>query len=174
MASGDTLCVFSPLNSVPPGGTRVAAQYDVRGGANDIQIPCLDFDAATDEYAAFFAIMPRHYGGNGITVYLHVAFTNDDDTGNPTAQFEVCFGRIGDAQMDLDGIVAALAAAQDVTITVPATCGHVDIASQTFANGAEMDSIAVGEGFVLSIMCDTSDSGFANDAELVFVEIKET
>lgn len=174
MASGDTLCKFTMNMAIPTTGTRTPATHDTRGGANNIQMPCLDFDASADEYAAFFDIMPRHYGGSGVTVYLHVAFTNDDDSGDPEAQFEVCFARIGAGQVDLDDIVAGLAAAQDVQIVVPATCGHVAIGSQTFANGGEMDSIAVGEGFALSVMLDESDSDFANDAELIFVELKET
>ncbi len=174
MASGDTLAVFTALHNVPPGGTRTPATLDVRGGTNDIKLACLDFDDTADEYATFYGMMPRNYDDGGVTVYLHVAFTNDDDTGTPTAQFEAAFGRIGDAVQDIDAIAAGLAAAQDITITVPATIGHIDIGNVAFTNGAEMDSVAAGESFVLSIMCDASDSGHVNDSELYLVEIKET
>ncbi|GAI81874.1 unnamed protein product, partial [marine sediment metagenome] len=75
---------------------------------------------------------------------------------------------------DIDAIAAGIPSVQDVTITVPATVGHIAIGNQTYANGAEMDSIAVGESFVLSVMCDASDSGHSGDSELYSVEIKET
>jgi hypothetical protein len=165
MASGDTLCTFTALNNEPPSSNF--ATLDTRNGH-----PVLDFDATTDESAVFSAILPRHYGGGGITVYLHVS-ASGITSGNYI--FDVAFERIGDGQQDVDS--DGFAAAQSLAATaVPGTDGHVDIVSIAFTNGAQMDSIAVGELFRLKVTRD-ADNGSdtaAADIELHAVEIKET
>ncbi|NIQ10453.1 MAG: hypothetical protein GWO10_16275, partial [candidate division Zixibacteria bacterium] len=50
----------------------------------------------------------------------------------------------------------------------------VDIVNVTFTDGADMDSIAVGEGFRMKITRDATNDTATGDAELRFVEIKET
>lgn len=166
MASGNTLLIFSPLDNEPP--SSAYATLDTRNSH-----PCLDFDDTTDESAVFTGVMPRHYAGGGITVYLHVAFTSEVDA-NEEARFDVAFERIGDGSQDMDA--DGFASAQSVDVTAPSTAGHVEIASVAFTDGAQMDSIAAGESFRIKI---TRDANHANDdaegdAELVAVEIKET
>lgn len=163
MASGDTLAVFTPLHNEPP--VADFATLDTRN-----QHPVLDFDAATNESAVFKGIMPRHYGGNGITVYLHYAMSSAEAL---TIDWDVAFERVSDQQLDIDGDDFAAVQSVDNT-TVPGTSGLVDIVNVAFANGAEMDSIAVGEGFRLKITRDASSDDAAGDAELWAVEIKET
>ncbi len=58
--------------------------------------------------------------------------------------------------------------------TVPSTAGNVDIVNVTFTDGADMDSVAVGEGFRMKVTRDAASDTAAGDAELRFVEIKET
>lgn len=164
MASGDTLIQFLPTDNEPP--SAAFATVDTRNGH-----PVLDFDAATDESAIFSGVMPRNYNGSGVTVLLHVAFSS---AVADEAHFDVAFERVGDGQQDIDS--DGFAAAQPVDVTAPATSGFVEIASVPFTDGAEMDSIAVGELFRLKI---TRDPDHANDdatgdAELVAVEIRET
>lgn len=165
MASGDTLLQFTPLHNEPPISTGVFATLDSR---NDH--PVLDFDDTTNEQVNFSAILPRNYGGGGLTVYLHYAMTSavagDIDWG-------VAFERIGDGQQDIDSNGWA-ATKTVVNTTVPGTCGHVDIVSIDFSDGAEIDSIAVGEGFRLGVYRVAVDDTAVGDAELLFVEIKET
>lgn len=162
MASGDTLAIFTPQCNEPP--TSNFATLDTRN-----QHPVLDF--ALNEIGIFSDVMPRHYGGGGITIYLHYAMSsavaND-------IKLETYFERIGDQQQDIDS--DGFAAAQNTgDITVPGTSGNVDIVSTTHTNGAQMDSIAVGEGFRLKVkrvaVVGTDASG---DLELRFIEIKET
>lgn len=164
MASGDTLLIFTPLQNEPP--SSAYATLDTRNGH-----VVLDFDAATDESAIFKSVLPRHYDGGGVTVYLHVAFTSATTN---EARFDVAFERVGDGQQDIDS--DGFASAQSVDVTAPATSGHVEIASVAFTDGAQMDSVAVGEGFRLKI---TRDANHANDdatgdAELWAVELVET
>lgn len=162
MASGDTILTLTPQCNEPP--TANFATLDTRN-----QHPVLDF--ALNEIGIFSDVMPRHYGGGGLTVYLHYAMSsavaND-------IKLETYFERIGDQQQDIDS--DGFAAAQNTgDVTVPGTSGNVDIVSSTHTDGGQMDSIAVGEGFRLKVkriaVAGTDASG---DLELRFIEIKET
>lgn len=163
MASGNTLLIFTPLMNEPP--ASVFATLDTRN-----QHPILDFDAATNESAVFTGVMPRNYAGGGITVYIHYAMSS---AVADTVDWDVAFERIGDQQLDIDADSFAAAKSVDDT-TVPATSGLVDIVSIAFTDGAEIDSIAVGECFRIKITRDAVSDDATGDAELVSIEIKET
>lgn len=163
MASGNTLCVFTPQNNEPPSSNY--ATLDTRNGHL-----VLDFDATTQEAAIFKGVLPRNYAGGGITVYLHWAATSAT-TG--TIGWDVSFERIGDGSQDIDS--DGFATAQTVTAaTVPGTSGHVDITNVAVTNGANMDSLAVGEAFRLRVRRDVANDTASGDAELLAVELKET
>jgi len=163
MASGDTLCRFTALHNEPPSSNY--ATIDFRNGH-----PVLDFDDSTNESAVLSDIMPRNYAGGGITVYLHFAMSSAT---SGDVDWDVSLERIGDQQQDLDSDGFAAVNSVDNT-TVPGTSGNVDIVSVAFTDGADMDSIAVGEGFRVKVTRDASSDTAAGDAELRFVEIKET
>ena len=163
MATGNTLCSFYAYDNEPPSSNY--ATLDTRNGH-----AVLDFDTTTQETAIFTAILPRHYGGNGITVYIHYAMSTAT-TG--TCGWDVSFERIGDAQQDIDS--DGFATAQTVTaVTVDGTSGNVDIVNVAVSNGANMDSIAVGEAFRVRIRRDVANDTATGDAELIAVELKET
>jgi hypothetical protein len=162
MASGDTLAVFLPQANEPP-----SSNYATLDNRN--QHPVLDFDASTNEDAVFSGVLPRAYGSSGLTVYLHWASTVT--TGD--VDWDVAFERIGDSQQDIDG--DGFAAVQSADTNSPGgTAGFVVIDSIAFTDGAQMDSIAVGEGFRMKVTRDATNDSMAADAELRFVEIKET
>ena len=163
MASGDTLIVFGPYHDEPP-ATNFAT-LDLRNLR-----PVLDFDATTPESAVFFGVMPQNYAGGGVDVYLHYAMSSAEAD---TIDWDAAFERIGDQQQDLDADGFAAVQSVDNTV-VPGNSGDVDIVNITFTDGAQMDSIAVGEGFRIKINRDAVNDTAAGDAELVFVEIKET
>lgn len=164
MASGDTLIVFTPLHNEPPSANF--ATLDTRN-----YHPCLDFDASTNESAVFSAVMPQSYAGTtGVTVYIHYAMSSA--TAN-TVDWDVSFERIGDQQLDIDADSFAAVNSVDDT-TVPGTSGNVDIVSVAFTDGADMDSVAVGESFRLKVTRDAASDDAAGDAELYKVEIRET
>jgi len=163
MASGDTLLIFTPLHNEPT--ATVMAVPDRRN-----QHPVLDFDDAENWSAVFSAIMPRNYDGSGVTVYIHYAMSTAE-SGN--IDWDAAFERIGDQQQDIDS--DGFEPVQSVDdITVPGNSGDVDIVSIAFTNGAQMDSIAVGEAFRLKITRDAVSDTASGDAELLKVEIKET
>lgn len=90
-----------------------------------------------------------------------------------TVDWDVAFERIGDQQLNIDGDSFAAVNSVDNT-TVPGTSGLVDIVNITFTDGADMDSVAVGELFRIKITRDAASDDAAGDAELHAVEIKET
>jgi hypothetical protein len=163
MATGNTLLVFTPHQNEPPSANY--ATLDIRN-----YHPVLDFDASTNESAVFSAVMPRHYAGGGVTVYIHYSMTSAT---SGDIDWDVAFERIGDQQLDIDSDSFASVQSVDNT-TVPETSGNVDIVSIAFTDGAQMDSVAVGEAFRLKVTRDASSDTASGDAELLRIEIKET
>lgn len=165
MASGDTLAIFTAKNNEPP--ASAAAIPDKRNNH-----PVLDFAPdTTNESAVFSSVMPQNYAGTtGVTVYIHYAMSSAT-SGN--IDWDAAFERIGDQQQDIDSDGFAAANSTDNT-TVPGTSGLVDIISITFTDGADMDSVAVGESFRLKITRDGISDTATGDSELVKVEIRET
>lgn len=158
-----TLVVFKPAENEPP--STNFATIDTRNSH-----PVLDFDAATNESAVFSGIMPSYYGGGGVTVYIHYAMTSAT---SGDIDWDVAFERIGDQQLDIDSDSFAAVNSVDNT-TVPGTSGNVDVVSIAFTDGADMDSVAAGEGFRLKITRDAASDTAAGDAELLYLEIRET
>lgn len=163
MASGNTLLVFLPQQNEPPSSN--AATPDTRNGHY-----VLDFDTTTGESAIFKGVMPRHYGGGGVTIYVHYSMTSAT---SGTCGWLTAFERVSDSQQDIDS--DGFASANTLTaVTVPGTSGHVDISNVAHTDGAQMDSVAVGEGFRLKITRDVANDNASGDAELWAIEIKET
>jgi len=163
MASGDTLAVFTPHHNEPP--ATAFATLDTRNAH-----PVLDFDDATNEDAVFSMVMPQHYGGGGVTVFIGYSMTSAE---SGDVDIDVAFERIGDQQLDVDADSFAAVNSVDNT-TVPATSGLVDVVSVAFTDGADMDSVAAGELFRLKVTRDAVSDTAAGDMELHFVEIRET
>lgn len=162
MASGESLLIFKPFDNEPPASNY--AQIDLRNGH-----PVLAFDTATQETAIFTAVLPRHYAGGGITVSVHWCATATSGT----VGWDVAFERIGAAQQDIDS--DGFATAQTVTATtVNGTSGNVSITSVSISDGANIDSIAVGEAFRLRIRRDVASDNASGDAQLVAIELRET
>lgn len=166
MASGDTLCVFFPQNNEPP--STNAATPDTRNG-----VAVLDFNPDTDESAVFGGFMPRHYDGGGVTVTIGWMAT--DTTVTPhNCIWDVSFMSVSADADDLDS--KAFAAVNSVTDQEASASGEVAYATVTFTDGADMDSVAAGEYFRLKLNRDANNGSdnLTDDAEMVFIEIKET
>lgn len=163
MATGDTLVIFTAQNNQPPATNP--ATLDLRNAH-----PVLDFDASTNESAIFGAVMPQHYGGGGVTVYIHYAMSSAT---SGDIDWDVAWERVGDQQQDIDADSFAAVNSVDNT-TVPATSGNVDVVSVAFTNGADMDSVAAGEYFRLQVTRDAASDTATGDAELIAVELRET
>ena len=167
MASGETLAVFTPHGNMPPSSNF--ASLDTRNGHL-----VLDFDPTTDESAIFGGVLPRGYGGGGLTVRL---FWSATSATSGSARWDAAIERIDDEGQDVDS--DGFAAVQSATATAPGTSGQVQYTEITFTDGAQMDSLAAGEAFRLKVARDADASGggtddMTGDAELLRVEIKET
>lgn len=163
MASGDTLCVFTPQAGQPP-----AANYATFVTRNSRLV--LAFDAVTDESIVFSGVLPRNYAGGGITVQLEwmAATATSGATRWATA--------IERENTDLDA--DSFATANTAGGTANGTSGIPTYTTIAHAAGAEMDSLAVGEGFRLKVTRDADGTSgtddMTGDAQLISVEIKET
>lgn len=164
MASGDSLNIFSPGHVEPLSGSW--ALYDLRN-----YHPILTFEDTNDTQAVFSSILPQAYDGGGVTVYIHWA-AETATTGD--VRWDVAFERVGENVLDIDG--DSFASAQSVTATASGVAGRIDIASVSFTDGAQMDSLAAGEGFRLKIIRDANNVAdtMADDAQLRWVEVRET
>lgn len=165
MASGNSLWTGMAWDSQPP-----ASNYATRDTRNGHQV--LDFDADVDEAAIFVGILPRHYGGGGLTASLRWS-AETATTGNVVWTVEI--ERINDESLDLDA--DSFASPQSVTAAAPGTSGQVQYSEVAFTSGAQMDSLAAGESFRLRIARDADNGGsdtMAGDAELLGVELRET
>ena len=158
----DTLIIFRPQQNEPP--TSNFATLDLKNVH-----PVLDFDATADESSVFSGIMPQRYDGGGTSVCIHSAMTSAT---SGTLQWDVAWERIGDDVLDIDSDSFA-AVNNSGDITVPGTAGNVAIDCVTFTDGADMDSVAVGEGFRIKATRTTPSAGATGDAELRFIEVKE-
>jgi len=165
MATGDTLDTIFPENNKPP-----AANYATQDTRNNHDV--LDFDAATNESAVFKRIMPRAYAGGGLTVYIHYSMTSASAATD--IDWDVAFERIGDQQQDVGSDGFATVNSVDNTTVPTGASGLVDIVNVTFTDGADMDSVAVGESYRMKVTRDAVSDTAAGDAELHAIEIKET
>jgi hypothetical protein len=161
VASGDTLGKWSALSAEL--GTGTPGLLDVR---NNHPVVAL----TTNDEVNFSDTLSRNYAGGGITVYLHYAMVSA--TTNKVA-FTTSFEDVGTAQdTDSDGFATGVTSADS---TVSGTSGVIVIVSVAHTNGAQIDSLAVGEGFRLKVKrvapVGTDATG---DAQLFWVELKET
>lgn len=140
----------------------------------------LNFDASDNEVALFPIVLPRHYGGNGITINIGIVSTST--TGDMSfAAFLKSYtndvDNLGDVGTDPSGL-KVFADPQFNTAFAPATAiGDLRVDSIALTDGAQMDSLAAGEYGQLLLMRDAQDTtndDMAADASLVFIEIQET
>ncbi len=163
MATGNTLVQFFPQDNEPTSTNY--ATLDLRNGH-----PLLNFDTTTQETAIFTGILPRHYAGGGITVYVTWC-ASTATTG--TIGWDVAFERIDAGTLDIDG--DSFASAQTITAaTVSGTSGVTSVTNVAVTDGANIDSLAVGEPFRLRVRRDVANDTAASDAQLLCIELKET
>lgn len=163
MASGDTLVVFGAYSNQPPSSNF--ATLDTRN-----QHPVLDFNDTTNEDAVFSSVLPQNYAGGGLTVYIIFSMTSAT---SGDVDIDAAIERIQDGVTDIDSDSFAAAQSVDNT-TVPGTSGFVDTVSIAFTDGAQMDSLAVGEKFRIKITRDAASDTATGDLELHNIEIRET
>ena len=164
MTSGDTLAVFTAWDGMPP-----VSNYGTVDTRNVHRVA--DFDAATDETLLYEGVLPRNYAGGGVTLRMGW-MASSATSGN--CVWNASFERHQDETDDLDS--DTFASAQAATGAAPATSGMVQYTDITFTNGAQMDSLAVGESYRLRITRNAASGSdtMTGDAELLRLELRET
>jgi hypothetical protein len=159
MASGDSLLYFDPLANRPP--TSAFATLDLRGA-----FVALEFDAAANESASFYAPLPRHYRGGNLIATLYG--TSGGTSGN--AKIRVALTRIV-AGNSLDS-PPATSDSEDVTIAAPAAAGQLVIAATAAMSVASLTASDLLLCTVTRLATDAADT-LASDWELTGLEICE-
>ena len=138
----------------------------------------LDFDASVNEVALFACLMPRHYAGGGLTI--NVGITSTTNTGDMAIALFLKSYTDDTDNLSLVGTddsgLKMFAAPNFNTFAAASVVGEIAEEVTTFTKGADMYSVLAGEYFHLLLMRDaqiTADN-MAADAELVFIEIRET
>ena len=79
MASGDTLFVLTPQSSIPTSANPATMGIVADGSIPNMQIPCLNFDGATDEHADWYVTIPTHYSETtGFTFSFKYSMSSTD------------------------------------------------------------------------------------------------
>ncbi len=165
MATTDTLAVFTAHSNEPP--STIFATLDTRNSHL-----VLDFDDTADEEAVFSGVIPQNYDGGGFTAKIHFMATSAT-SGN--AVWQMAWETQASLDRDADGFAAFNGSG---TVVVNGTSGIESIATITFTDGPDSDSVAAGDAFRVKIRRDADDTSATDsvtgDLELAEVEIRET
>lgn len=161
MASGNTLLVFSAEDGAPP-----SANFAAWTRRNNHIVAA--FDAGTDESLDFRGVLPQHYAGGGLTIYVHWIAASAT-SGN-------CVWNAAMERLSTDMDSDSFATAQAATGAANGTSGIITTTSITMSSGANMDSLAAGDAFRLRITRDADNGSdtMTGDAQLVCVEVRES
>jgi len=165
-------------NTSTPGddGTFTTVPVDCYAGYTGINgTPVVTFDDTTNQACMLMGVIPSHYDGGGLTVtmtHATAAATGDISVG----------GMMRSYTDDVDNLLHTAFNAwgtrqNNTAIDAPSVIGELTYDDVTFASGAEMDSVAVGEMFQMALFRDAQDStndDHSGDSQLVSIEIKET
>jgi hypothetical protein len=174
MASGNTLLTLSARSCSLP-ATSYAELTSLTGGATPGErIILANFDDTTDEYIDLpDLVMPRAYAGGGLTLTIRWMAASAT-TGNVI--WGAAFRRDQDDAEDWDTTAHSYDFNASSGVAAPSAVGETSYDTITFADGADMDSVAAGEGFCLRIRRDADNGSdtMTGDARFWTIEIKET
>lgn len=169
MASGQ---VVGQIVGIQPPATSMATPSIRAGGSTPAEgVQLWNFDASSIEYLDYQCVL-KNYAGGGLTVELKWAAASAT-TGSVV--WGAAVRRAADDAEDLDtshtyDFNDASAAA------APSASGELSYDNVTFTNGADMDSLANNEAFILRVRRDPTNGSddMAGDAQLYSVTIRET
>jgi hypothetical protein len=164
MASGNTLLQWPASAGIPP-----STSFATLARRNNHLVA--NFDAAADESLDFEGVLPANYAGGGLTVTL-VWLAATATSGDVVWNVDIERHEDDVTDLDADSFVGVNAA----TGTAASATGEPQYTAVTFTNGADMDSLAVGESFRLRVTRDADNGSdtMAGDAQLLRVVVSET
>lgn len=159
MASGQ---IFG-LIPTPPGTLSAPLDWLVGASTPAENAPIAVYADAAAAYMDFYGTL-QGYGGGGLTLKLRwsalAVVTNN-------AVWQAAFRRVADDAEDFN-TTAHTYDFNTVTAAAPSAVGEISYDNITFTDGADMDSIADGEVFVLRILRDPAHASdnLADTAQL--------
>lgn len=162
MASGDIVALMGPVS---PPSSDFATLDIVDGGSTPAeQYPVWDFPADASKYIDI-ACMLQGYDGGGLTITLPWSASATAGGANQV-RWEVAIRRIADDAEDVN--TSHTYAFNGVSDSPPSAIGELSYPTVTFTDGADMDSLADGEAFILRVYRDHdhADDAMSGDAEL--------
>lgn len=160
MASGDLLAYWSALHNEPP--TTSYGTLDTRNAH-----PLIELDQTSAEKGRFRFRMPPAYSGGGVTAVLK--FLGDGVTAG-TVVLKGSFSRMTGQDCDSDSFSTAVSSA---ATTTSATDGVETAIEIDFTDGAQIDSVVVGDDFLFQYERDPGSDSMAADAQIVSVALLE-
>jgi hypothetical protein len=135
-------------------------------------LPVYDFDDTTAEYMDYLCYLLDSYDGGGLTIVLPWSATAAT---SGAVVWRAAIRRFADDAEDIDAS-HSYDFNQASADTAASASGEPSYPTITFTDGADMDSLATGEVFILRVGRLPSDSGdnMTGDAELWTPIIKET
>lgn len=152
MASGDVLV---EILSVTPPDANEAIPLVISGGSTPGElVQGWSFDGVTtDNYIDFVCRLIDNAGTPGLT-FKYKFSMGTASSGN--VRIGMAIRRIADDAEDFD--TSHTYSFNEATEAVPTAIGEVAYASIAFTNGADMDSLAAGELFILRFRREASDT----------------
>lgn len=164
MASGDVLSRWQAQEGAPPSSSFAAL---TRRNNHFFY----GYDASSEEAVDFSDVLDRRYSGGGLTLVIAWA------AASATTGDVVWGGKIERHQDDTDDLDSdSFATEQTATGTTASASGELQYTTITFSDGANMDSLAVGESFRLRISRKAANGSdtMTGDAQLKSLELRET
>lgn len=170
MASGDI--VGAIIRDMPPGSSYATPDMRTGGSSPAEGLPVYDFDDTTAEYMDYFCYLTPNYDGGGLTVVLPWSATSAT---SGAVVWRAAIRRLNDDAEDID-TSQTYDFNQASADTTASASGEPSYPTIAFTDGADMDSLAAGEAFILRVGRLPSDAGdtMTGDAELWTPIIKET
>lgn len=162
-----------PVASSTTDMTALSARFEKFGARRRIVFP----KAGTTAITVQGVLPPLHstthgYNGSGITVFFNLLGDAAGASGNVRMQAAV--ERLQSGTTDTSS--TNYAAAQAATCAINATIGVVTTFSIAFTSGAQMDSLAAGEAFRITLQrlgADALDT-YNGEVSLEFIYLRET
>ena len=171
MASGDIVAIIHEV--MFPGANPATPDVRVGGSTPAESFSVYDFDATTDEMLDFKCTL-WFYDSGGLTV--PVAWAASSATSGNTV-WQAAIRRIQDDAEDMDSS-HTYDYNSSGQCTAPSASGELSYDNITFTDGADMDSVADGEAFILRLRRDADSTSatddMTGDAEFFSLVITET
>ena len=167
MATGDTLFILEPLAYSPPATLYATLDFIADASTPNANIPVLDFDASTAEYAYWHVTVPSHYDGGGFTISWK---GGTDNTSVGTFELEIRAIVIADATILTGDLGIDTATAVAITDTPPTTpINKMNQSTTGNLSHANAGSPSPGDRMIIAAKRDTATD--TNTGDLQFVEI---